>query len=63
MAPYVNGGWMQDITELVNSTGSTYTQMFDNTTNKDGVRYFAPFTFDVYVTCANKKAWIIFRMD
>lgn len=22
MAPYVNGGWMQDITELVNSTGS-----------------------------------------
>ena len=25
MAPYVNGGWMQDITELVNSTGSTYT--------------------------------------
>ena len=56
MAPYVNGGWMQDITELVNSTGSTYTQMFDNTTNKDGVRYFAPFTFDVYVTCANKKA-------
>lgn len=56
MAPYVNGGWMQDITELVNSTGSTYTQMFDNTTNKDGVRYFVPFTFDVYVTCANKKA-------
>ena len=56
MSPYVNGGWMQDITDLVNNTGSTYTKMFDKTTNKDGVRYFVPMSFDVYVICANKKA-------
>ena len=56
MAPYVNGGWMEDITELVASTGSTYTTMFDGTTNKDGVRYFVPNSFDVYVLIANVKA-------
>lgn len=56
MAPYVNGGWMEDITELVNGTGSTYTSMFDETTNKDGKRYFVPNSFDVYVLIANVKA-------
>lgn len=56
MAPYVNGGWMEDITDLVNSTGSTYTTMFDDTTNKDGVRYFVPNSFDIYVLIANVKA-------
>lgn len=56
MAPYINGGWMEDITELVNSTGSTYTAMFDDTTNKDGVRYFVPNSFDIYVLIANVKA-------
>lgn len=57
MAPYVNGGWMQDITEIVNRTGSTYTTMFDDTTNKDGKRYFIPNSFDVYVLIANVKAF------
>ncbi|GFI69813.1 hypothetical protein IMSAG249_01638 [Lachnospiraceae bacterium] len=56
MAPYVNGGWMQDITALVDGTGSTYTSMFDGTTNKDGKRYFVPNSFDVYVLIANVKA-------
>lgn len=56
MAPYVNGGWMQDITAIVDGTGSTYTQMFDETTNKDGKRYFVPNSFDVYVLIANVKA-------
>lgn len=56
MAPYVNGGWMEDITELVNETGSTYTGMFDGTTHKDGKRYFVPNSFDVYVLIANVKA-------
>lgn len=56
MAPYVNGGWMQDITELINATGSTYTNMFDGTTNKDGARYFVPNSFDVYVLICNVKA-------
>ena len=56
MAPYVNGGWMEDITDLVASTGSTYTTMFDGTTNKDGVRYFVPNSFDVYVLICNTKA-------
>lgn len=56
MAPYVNGGWMEDITGIVDDTGMTYTSMFDETTNKDGVRYFVPMSFDVYVTIANVKA-------
>lgn len=56
MAPYVNGEWVQDITELVEKTGSTYTNMFDDSTNKDGKRLFVPFTFDVYITVCNVKA-------
>ena len=56
MAPYVNGGWMEDITDVVAATGSTYTTMFDGTTNKDGVRYFVPNSFDVYVLICNVKA-------
>lgn len=56
MAPYVNGGWMEDITETVDAAEVTYTTMFDESTNKDGVRYFVPMSFDVYVTIANVKA-------
>ncbi len=56
MAPYVNGGWMQDITAIIDNSGSTYTTMFDQTTNKDGVRYFVPNAFDVYVLIANVHA-------
>ena len=56
MAPYVNGGWMQDITSIIDNSGSTYTTMFDQTTNKDGCRYFVPNAFDVYVLIANVKA-------
>lgn len=56
MAPYVNGGWMEDISAVVEGTGSTYTKMFDESTNKDGVRYFVPNSFDVYVLIANVKA-------
>lgn len=56
MAPYINGGWVEDITEVVEASGSTYTTMFDESTNKDGVRYFVPTSFDVYVTIANIKA-------
>jgi multiple sugar transport system substrate-binding protein len=56
MAPYMNGGWMQDITKLVADTGVKLTNMFDGSTNKDGKRFFAPISFDVYLTMANKKA-------
>ena len=35
MAPYVNGGWMQDITELVNSTGSTYCLLYTSPSPRD----------------------------
>ncbi len=56
MNPYIDGGWMEDITSLVDSTGVTYTTMFDSITNKDGVRYFVPNSFDVYILIANKKA-------
>lgn len=56
IAPYVNGGWMQDVTDLVEKAGVTYTDMFDKVTNKDGVRYFVPNSFDVYITIANRDA-------
>lgn len=56
MPPYVDGGWVADITKIVDGTRSTLTNMFDNTTTKDGKRYFAPISFDVYITIANKKA-------
>ena len=56
MAPYVNGGWMEDITSTVKNSKTTFTNMFDTSTIKDGKRYFAPISFDVYITIANKKA-------
>ncbi|MFC5452090.1 ABC transporter substrate-binding protein [Paenibacillus aestuarii] len=56
MAPYMNGGWTQDISKIVTDSGVTLTNMFDSTTNKDGKRFFAPISFDVYLTMANKKA-------
>jgi multiple sugar transport system substrate-binding protein len=55
MAPYVNGGWMQDIKGMIHA-GSTYTTMFDGTTNKDGARYFIPNSFDIYILAANVDA-------
>lgn len=56
MAPYVNGGWMKDISSIIASSGSTYTKMFDGSTNKDGNRYFVPNSFDIYILIANVKA-------
>lgn len=56
MGTYVNGGWMEDISDVVKNTKSTYTTMFDGSTFKDGKRYFVPVSFDIYITIANKKA-------
>lgn len=56
MAPYVNGGWMMDISSIVNATGSTYTNMFDESTNASAARFFVPMSYDVYITVANVKA-------
>lgn len=56
MAPYVRGGWMEDISETVKATGSTITKMYDDTTNQDGKRFFVPISFDVYITIANRDA-------
>ncbi|MDF2473041.1 MAG: extracellular solute-binding protein family 1 [Anaerocolumna sp.] len=56
MAPYVNGGWMEDISGIVEATGSTYTKMFDASTNRGAERFFVPMSFDVYITAANVKA-------
>lgn len=56
MAPYVNGGWVNDITTPVKASKSTFTDMFDASTIKDGKRLFVPVSFDVYITIANKKA-------
>ncbi|MDR1429514.1 MAG: extracellular solute-binding protein [Spirochaetaceae bacterium] len=55
MAPYVNGGWMEDISGFIHS-GITLTKMYDETTNKGGVRYFVPGFFDVYLLAANVDA-------
>jgi multiple sugar transport system substrate-binding protein len=55
MGPYVNGGWMEDISGMIHR-GSTITKMYDNTTNMDGKRLFAPNAFDVYVLAANVDA-------
>jgi multiple sugar transport system substrate-binding protein len=56
MAPYVNGGWMEDISAVVDATGSTYTDMFDNSTNQGSQRFFVPMSYDVYITIANVSA-------
>jgi multiple sugar transport system substrate-binding protein len=55
MAPYVNGGWMDDVSGFIHQ-GSTLTKMYDDTTNKGNVRYFIPNSFDVYVLAANVDA-------
>ncbi|MFP3089487.1 extracellular solute-binding protein [Treponema sp. TIM-1] len=55
MTPYVNGGWMEDISPFIHR-GITLTKMYDETTNKGGVRYFVPNTFDVYILAANVDA-------
>jgi multiple sugar transport system substrate-binding protein len=46
MAPYVNDGWMEDISRMIRP-GTTITKMYDDTTNKGTVRYFVPNSFDV----------------
>jgi len=56
MSPYVNGGWMDDLSAIIEKTGSTYTNMFDASTNLNGARYFVPNTYDVYILIANRKA-------
>jgi multiple sugar transport system substrate-binding protein len=55
MAPYVNGGWMEDVSGFIHR-GITLTKMYDDTTNKGGVRYFVPNSFDVYILAANVDA-------
>jgi multiple sugar transport system substrate-binding protein len=55
MAPYVNGGWVEDVSGMVHR-GTTFTTMFDGTTNKNGRCLFVPNTFDVYVLAANVDA-------
>ena len=56
MAPYVNGGWVEDLTDIVKSSKVNLTSMFDNSIKKDGKTYFVPISFDVYITIANKQA-------
>jgi multiple sugar transport system substrate-binding protein len=55
LAPYINGGWMEDLGALIHQ-GATLTKMYDASTNKDGKRFFVPNTFDVYVLAANVEA-------
>ncbi len=55
MAPYIQGEWTEDISDMIHA-GSTITDMFDSSTNKDDQRLFVPMSFDVYITAANVKA-------
>jgi multiple sugar transport system substrate-binding protein len=55
MAPYVNGGWVDNVAGMIRS-GSTVTGMYDSVTNKGGQRLFIPNSFDVYVLAANVNA-------
>jgi multiple sugar transport system substrate-binding protein len=55
LAPYINGGWVEDVGALIHP-GATITTMYDATTNKGGKRLFVPNTFDVYVLAANVDA-------
>ncbi|MDR1249820.1 MAG: extracellular solute-binding protein [Treponema sp.] len=55
LAPYINGGWVEDIGRLIHP-GTTLTTMYDSTTNQNGKRLFIPNTFDVYVLAANVEA-------
>lgn len=56
MAPYVNGEWVEDLTNTINASKVNLTSMFDNSIKKDGKTYFAPISFDVYITIAKKDA-------
>jgi len=56
MAPYVSGGWMSDISSVVNSAGVTVTTNYDSQMTTGGQRWFVPNSFDVYLLIANKKA-------
>ncbi|MDR0569327.1 MAG: extracellular solute-binding protein [Spirochaetaceae bacterium] len=55
MAPYVNGGWVQDSKSMIHS-GSTITAMFDVATVKNGAKLFIPNSFDVYLLAARRDA-------
>jgi multiple sugar transport system substrate-binding protein len=55
LAPYINGGWMEDAGGLIHP-GTSITSMYDGVTNRDGKRLFVPNTFDVYVLAANVEA-------
>ncbi|GHT67482.1 hypothetical protein FACS1894110_13030 [Spirochaetia bacterium] len=55
MGPYVNNGWVEDVTGMIHK-GSTLTKMYDETTNKGNARLFIPNTFDVYVLAASVDA-------
>ena len=56
MSPYIDGNWMEDIKDVVKKSGNTYTDMFDDSTDRDGKKYFVPNTFDIYLLAANKEA-------
>ncbi|MBN2504650.1 MAG: extracellular solute-binding protein [Bacilli bacterium] len=57
MTPYINGGWMEDITDVLASLDDrTITDMFDSSTKSDGKAYFVPISFDIYITIFNVDA-------
>lgn len=57
MTPYIDGGWMEDITSVIDSFDDrTITDMFDSSTSKDGKTYFAPISFDIYISIYNVAA-------
>lgn len=57
MKPYVENGWMTDISDALDGkTDRTITTMFNGSTTKNGVTYFIPISFDIYISIYNVAA-------
>ncbi len=57
MRPYVENNYMASLDFLnLAQPRRTFTSFFDGFTHREGVRYFAPVSFDVYLSMFNKKA-------
>lgn len=57
MTPYLLGGWMEDVTTIVDGfEDRTITDMFNASTTKDGKTYFVPISFDIYISIFNVAA-------
>ncbi len=52
----ISNGWIQDMTSFSNGIDVTVTDMFDNSIVVNGVTYFVPIYYDVYISAYNVDA-------